>query len=311
MLAELKRCNSVGNIDGIIFLVSMLNGRKKVGFSELVNRCALEKRVTIHCSGAVAFLQYLGYIENDGEIVTTTDKYASIDSKEKSVVISSLVEECITKLTEEGLFDKEGLVFDAEQGHLSIRRSAFPLAYASIRNFLTIAGVLEREFNGEIGISDSYEQEFSARLRSRKDKFTLEQLMERQKEQSRRGLEAEEFVVRFERNRIPLKAYKIKRISDFDVSAGYDIVSFADESSGIYDRFIEVKSFIGTPHFYWSENEVDVAKLKGDRYVLCLVEYERMKDPEYEPIFIVNPYEKIFSDNTWLVNTSSYKIQKI
>jgi hypothetical protein len=136
-------------------------------------------------------------------------------------------------------------------------------------------------------------------------------LMERQKEQNRRGLEAEEFVVRFERNRIPLKAYKIKRISDFDVSAGYDIVSFADESSGIYDRFIEVKSFIGTPHFYWSENEVDVAKLKGDRYVLCLVEYERMKDPEYEPIFIVNPYEKIFSDNTWLVNTSSYKIQKI
>ena len=31
----------------------------------------------------------------------------------------------------------------------------------------------------------------------------------------------------------------------------------------------------------------------------------------YVPEYIVNPYECIFTDDTWLVNTASYKIQKI
>lgn len=311
MLTELKRCNSIGNINGLLFLVSMLSGKKRIGFNEIVNRCSLEKSITIHCSGAVSFLEYLGYLEQESGIIIATDKFDELHLESGEEIIKQFVKDCIVKLTEEGLFDFDNTSFDSDKGHLSIKRSAFPLAYAAIRNFLTVAGALEKETNGEIGISESYETDFSSQLRSRKEKFTLEQLMQRQAEQSKRGLEAEEFVLKLERDRLPQKAYKIKRISDFDVSAGYDIVSFEDVNSSIYDRFVEVKCYIGKPHFYWSENETDVARIKGEKYVLCLVDYTRINEPGYEPEYITNPYEEIFKDDTWLVSTANYKVQKI
>lgn len=311
MLTELKRCNSIGNINGVLFLVSILSGKKRLSFNEIVNRCSLEKNIKINCGGAVAFLQYLGFVEWEADIVIATDKIEQLMGREAEAIINFLVKECIVLLTEEGLFDFDSTVFDPEKGHLSIKRSAFPLAYAAIRNFLTTAGALEKESNGEIGIVEQYESDFSVQLRNRKDKFTLEQLMQRQAEQSQRGLEAEEYVLGLERKRLPGKAFKIKRISDFDVSAGYDIVSYDNQDSVIYDRFIEVKCYIGKPHFYWSENECDVAQIKGEKYVLCLVDYLRINEEDYVPEYIVNPYERIFSDDTWLINIASYKIQKI
>lgn len=310
MLIELKRCNSIGNTDGVMFLVSMLSGKERVGYGELVNRCALEKGISIHCDGAIAFLQYLGYVEREDVYVIPTEKFRNLPG-DKALIINEFIKDCIGILVEEGIFDSDATSFDPEKGHLSIRRSAFPLAYAAIRNFLTVAGALEKEDNGEICVNEDYEVDFSSKLRSRKDKFTIEQLRQRQEEQNKRGLEAEMFVLQLERDRIPQKAYKIKRVSDFDVSAGYDIVSFKDSESTIYDRFIEVKCYLGDPHFYWSENEVDVARLKGDRYILCLVDYERMTEDGYKPEYITNPSEIIFSDDGWLVNTASYKVQKV
>lgn len=293
-----------------MFLVSMLSGKERVGYNELVNRCALEKNVSIRCDGAVAFLQYLGYVERDEVYVITTEKFKNLPVN-RDAIINTFIKDCIETLAEEGIFDSDATSFDPEKGHLSIKRSAFPLAYAAIRNFMTVAGALEKETNGEICVSEDYETDFSSQLRIRKDKFTLEQLRQKQEEQNKRGLEAEIFVLKLERERLPQKAYKIKRISDFDVSAGYDIVSFSDSDSAVYDRFIEVKCYLGSPHFYWSENEVDVAKRKGERYILCLVDYTRITEEGYEPEYISNPYEVIFNEDKWLVNTASYKVQKI
>lgn len=293
-----------------MFLVSMLSGKEWVGYNELVNRCALEKNVSIRCDGAVAFLQYLGYVERDEVYVITTEKFSNLPDN-RDAIINTFIKDCIETLVEEGIFDSDATSFDPEKGHLSIKRSAFPLAYAAIRNFMTVAGALEKETNGEICVSEDYETDFSSQLRIRKDKFTLEQLRQKQEEQNKRGLETEIFVLKLERERLPQKAYKIKRISDFDVSAGYDIVSFSDSDSAVYDRFIEVKCYLGSPHFYWSENEVDVAKRKGERYILCLVDYTRITEEGYEPEYISNPYEVIFNEDKWLVNTASYKVQKI
>ena len=174
MLTELKRCNSIGKINGLLFLVSMLSGKKRIGFNEIVNRCSLEKNITIHCSGAVSFLEYLGYLEQESGMIAT-DKFDKLNLESGEEIIKRFVKDCIVKLTDEGLFDSDNTSFDSEKGHLSIKRSAFPLAYAAIRNFLTVAGVLEKETNGEIGISESYETDFSSQLRSRKEKITLEQ----------------------------------------------------------------------------------------------------------------------------------------
>lgn len=234
-----------------------------------------------------------------------------MSGKTDKEIIDDVIRKCIEHLIEDGIFDSDSLAFNTDKGKLSIKRSAFPLAYAAVRNFLTAAGALEKESHGEICVSEPYERELTKEFKTRKKQLTLEELIKRQEEQSKRGLEAEEFVLAFEKKRLPALASRIKRISDYDVAAGFDIVSFDAEESTGYDRFIEVKSYIGDTHFYWSENESDTARQKGDKYVLCLVDYTRMNEPGYVPEFIPDPYNVIFSDEQWLVNTASFRIQKV
>lgn len=311
MLIELKRCNSIGSINGLLFLISIIAGKDKIGRDEIRNRCALENGVSVNCPGAVAFLEYLKLVETTSNTVSPTTELNSISSFSGDKIIANLANMSINCLVEDGIFDKDATGFDSDKGRLTIKRSAFPLAYAAIRNFLITAGALDKEENGEICVSDSYENDWTSRLGKRREKFTLEQLLKRQEEQSQRGLEAEEFVLKTEKQRLPEKASRIKRISDFDVAAGYDIVSYENADSDTYDRFIEVKCYIGSPHFFWSENESDVAKIKGDQYILCLVDYTRMDEPGYLPEYIHNPYAHIFEGDQWMVNTASYRIQKI
>lgn len=311
MLTELKRCNSIGNVDGILFLVSIMAGKERISRDEIRNRCALENNITVNCPGAVAFFEYLRLVDTTADTVMPLPELDTLAAKSNGEIIEQLAAMSINRLVEEGIFDKDATGFDAEKGHLTIKRSAFPLDYAAVRNFLTMAGALDKEENGEICVAGNYESDWTEQLCNRRKKFTLEQLLKQQEDQSRRGLEAEEFVLGLERKRLPELAQKIKRISDFDVAAGYDIVSYESNETEHYDRFIEVKCYMGSPHFFWSENESDVARIKADKYILCLVDYLRMGEPGYQPEFIRNPYETIFDSDEWLVNASSYRIQKI
>lgn len=311
MLTELKRCNSIGNVDGILFLVLIMAGKERISRDEIRNRCALENNITVNCPGAVAFFEYLRLVDTTSDTVMPLPELNTLAAKSNGEIIEQLAAMSINRLVEEGIFDKDATGFDAEKGHITIKRSAFPLAYAAVRNFLTMAGALDKEENGEICVAGNYESDWTEQLRNRRKKFTLEQLLEQQEEQSRRGLEAEEFVLGLEKKRLPELAQKIKRISDFDVAAGYDIVSYENYETEHYDRFIEVKCYMGSPHFFWSENESDVARIKADKYILCLVDYLRMGEPGYQPEFIRNPYETIFDSDEWLINASSYRIQKI
>ena len=311
MLTELKRCNSIGNVDGILFLVSIMAGKERISRDEIRNRCALENNITVNCPGAVAFFEYLRLVDTTADTVMPLPELDTLAAKSNGEIIEQLAAMSINRLVEEGIFDKDATGFDAEKGHLTIKRSAFPLAYAAVRNFLTMAGALDKEENGERCVAGNYESDWTEQLCNRRKKFTLEQLLKQQEDQSRRGLEAEEFVLGLERKRLPELAQKIKRISDFDVAAGYDIVSYESNETEHYDRFIEVKCYMGSPHFFWSENESDVARIKADKYILCLVDYLRMGEPGYQPEFIRNPYETIFDSDEWLVNASSYRIQKI
>lgn len=250
-------------------------------------------------------------VETTSDTVKPSAELNALAVESNDAIISQLAAKSINRLVEDGIFDKNATGFDAEKGHLTIKRSAFPLAYAAIRNFLTMAGALAKEENGEICVAGDYESDWTEQLRNRRKKFTLEELLKQQEDQSKRGLEAEEYVLNLERSRLPEMARRIKRISDFDVAAGYDIVSFEDNGAEHYDRFIEVKCYVGSPHFFWSENEVDVAKIKAEKYILCLVDYSRINDPEYHPEYIRNPYKAVFEGNEWLVNSASYRIQKI
>jgi len=100
-----------------------------------------------------------------------------------------------------------------------------------------------------------------------------------------RAMMAEEYVVRFERDRLtragaPHLAAAVEQISLSDVCAGYDVQSF--EISG-RPRLIEVKSCAGPRNrFYLSDNERRVAEANEDGYWLAWVGWA-VELPDGEP----------------------------
>lgn len=97
-----------------------------------------------------------------------------------------------------------------------------------------------------------------------------------------------------------------KIISDVDVSAGYDLVSYLGVESESFDKYIEVKSCQDKKQsFYLSQNELRVAKEKGESYYLYI--YIRESD---EIIIINNPYKRIFLSDEWAKEPQVYKIHK-
>ena len=103
---------------------------------------------------------------------------------------------------------------------------------------------------------------------------------------------------------------KVKRISEIDVTAGYDIVSANSPNSTVANRFIEVKA-VSENGFYWSKNEYDIAKLLAADYYLYLVDLSKIDDDNYEPDIIHNPVQHIMENNLWLVEPQSCHIQKV
>ncbi len=127
------------------------------------------------------------------------------------------------------------------------------------------------------------------------------------------GAEAEARVLVYEQKRLVSHSNfdQIERISEYDVGAGYDVVSFNDLDSVELDRLIEVKSFSGTPSFHWSRNEIDVARFKKDQYFIYLVDREKMNETDYTPTIIQNPYESVLANDTdWNKRVDSYFIVK-
>lgn len=129
----------------------------------------------------------------------------------------------------------------------------------------------------------------------------LEQRLKRNRDQ---GAKAEEIILQYEKQRLKslsrfAEGDRVVRVSQLEVDAGYDIRSFdGDGPAAEYNRFIEVKSS-ENPNlsFYWSNNEMSVAKKLGDRYWIYFVGgFSQEQDVDgIEPLLIQNPYEKINS----------------
>lgn len=117
------------------------------------------------------------------------------------------------------------------------------------------------------------------------------------------GGRAEEFVVKYERERLRkadriMESELVKRIGHTDIARGYDVESFTD-SGRVHDRFIEVKctknDFL---RFYWSKNEVDTAKRLGDKYFIYFVWIDEHGEPEGQLEIIPNPAKTVFENPT-------------
>lgn len=137
------------------------------------------------------------------------------------------------------------------------------------------------------------------------------QLAERLAAQALQGSEAEEWVLDFERRRLaghPLSD-QIRRVSEENAAAGYDIASFSNSSALHHDLFIEVKSFSGSKRFFWTRNEITTAEEFGEQYSLYLVDIEKMRSLEYEPQIISGPYSALLLSDAsgWTYSPTTFE----
>ena len=109
------------------------------------------------------------------------------------------------------------------------------------------------------------------------------------------------------------KRYLIKTVSDNWIStAGPNILSFENNNSIKHDKFIEVKSYSDDiPRFYWSKNEINVAKKKQNSYYLYLVDINKIHDSSYNPIIIKNPSISILENDKWAKTVENYLVERL
>lgn len=119
------------------------------------------------------------------------------------------------------------------------------------------------------------------------------------------GVLAEELVVKYEMDRLrgmkhTVEAHCVRRISMIRVNAGYDIESFNGSASDMsFDRFIEVKGSRGTDlRFFWTENEIKIAKKLRDRYWIYFQGGVVLENNNAKrlPLCFQDPIESIYRD---------------
>jgi hypothetical protein len=152
----------------------------------------------------------------------------------------------------------------------------------NVRNVLQnrkTKGIIAWDKNGkymipssEIAITDDsiivYEQSKPRRL------ISEERFREIQKIREQTGLAGENWVLGYEQKDLSSKGYSslaqnVKRISENNLAAGYDVLSFEVEGT---EKFIEVKTTaLSRKEFFLSSNELEVAKEFKNQYWIYFI----------------------------------------
>ena len=313
MQEELRRCNYLGDVESIYAVAKLAIVDHETDIVSVTNMCMLNTNINAKPKMCILFFRELGLITLQDDLIISN----SIGIGLMSGCVSDFVRKT-SELTLNYLLDNEYVALDAisidtKSSRCMIRKSAFPLSVAVLRNYLIDTGMIVDYSSTLYELQDEYEEFFEENVRLRKGVMTLEALKEKQRLQAEQGRKAEEYVVSFEKRRLcgHILIDRIKQISDFDVTAGYDVLSFESIGSTTNDRFIEVKSYHDTPHFFWSSNEYEKAKIKGHQYYLYLIDMDQYLNEEYVPIIIQNPVATLTKDENWIVETASYEITKV
>lgn len=215
-------------------------------------------------------------------------------------------------LLNEDVLSVESLRYSIQEDCFVLARNCIRYRYASYRNLLLSLGILVKRDDGTFAFDKKMESIIDL-APSKNKKKSEERLLQELEQQRQEGFAGESFVLHYEQNRLKGHSFlnKIKQISIIDVTAGFDIISFDDVSSKILDRFIEVKTFRGKPHFHWSANEIRISKIRSKHYYLYLVDYERIKEPNYAPTIIQNPSMFFIDNEDWNITPDSYLYEHI
>lgn len=212
------------------------------------------------------------------------------------------------------IFSSENSSYDLIYKTVQIDYSAFGLRYANIRKLFVDFNFLsphpdypQKKLIINSGWRKFFDLTFAPEIRKRK--IGIEELRKRLEQQQINGEIGEKYVLEFESKRLNQKG-GIEWIAPYDSAAGYDILSFNDSESAQNDRFIEVKAYVGeAPYFYWTQNEMMVARKYKENYFLYLVDREKIDILDYEPLIISNPIISVLEDARWIKEVDKYCVR--
>ncbi|APZ47348.1 hypothetical protein BW723_14125 [Polaribacter reichenbachii] len=211
------------------------------------------------------------------------------------------------------IFSSENFSQDIVYQSLQLKSSAFGFKYSNLKQLLIDFNVLKVHPTNEINnliINTRYKKIFDKVIlpQIKKRKIGIEEFKKLMEQQQIYGEEAEKFVLKYEHNRLN-GVKEIQWIAEYIVNAGYDIASFNTVQDEKPTRFIEVKSYEGeSPYFFWSRNEMEVAKRKLTEYWLYLINRKKINQEDYEPLCIQNPSVEILKNAQWDKSIDKYKI---
>lgn len=259
-------------------------------------------------------------VDTEGLITLNTTLEASLVSEK--YLSGKLLEMILQSVSKDEVFHEifcsESVSHDPVYRLIQIESSAFRFRYSCFRKLLIDFEFLYPHPDTNIRkliVNSKFKKLFDSQVMPeiKRRKIGIGELEKSLEQKQIYGAEAEAHVLEFEQKRLAshFNFEQIEIISEYDVGAGYDIVSFNELGSVDLDRFIEVKSFSGTPSFHWSRNEIDVARFKRNQYFIYLVNRDKMNEDSYVPIIIQDPYESILADdNEWNKRVDSYFIVK-
>ncbi len=314
MLDELKNLEYHGGKDGLLFFICDVIGRTEITIRDADVICshAPGKR-KLSVVDLVNYCLAFGWINIRADIVSLSQSIAEFIS-DKNVLNEKLIQSTVNQLFEGEIISPRLFSYDAVQSCYSFKNELLPLSLSAVRNVLISQGFLiaERDVQGtKFYIAPAYDSIVANHCKSKRKQLSIKQLKKQLEDNEIAGEKAELFVLSFEKARIgqPL-CDKVKRISEIDTSAGYDIVSLNSPDSQAPDRFIEVKA-VSSSGFYWSKNEFEIAKLKGELYFLYLVDLSRVSEPGYTPEMIQDPAANVMTSDRWFVEAQSYHIKRV
>ena len=315
MLDVLRKTSDLGRLPDIVFFLQYIVGRNPISLKDAT--VLLKNTPGKHLIDLNALLllgEHIKLLVFQDDIISLPP--VILDSLDNAEALRhQIVRNLVDFLFDNELFSENLFVFDISTSRYRFNHHLFPLHYSAIRNHLYSLGFLEQERLVErkiFWVAEEHEALLKICCIKKKKQISLEMLRKQLENNCQAGEQAEDFVLNFERRRITDDCLrnKIKVISAIDVSAGYDITSFNSNDSLGYDRFIEVKAMsrIG---FYWSQNEFNVAKLKGEKYFLYLVDLSCVNHDGYSPLIIGNPAKEILDSSAWHMEPQNYYIQRI
>lgn len=314
MLDELKNLNFHGGKDGLLFFLCDVIGTGQRKISDAAVLCShAPGKCYLALESLISYCAAFGWIELSDKVISVSPSIAKL-LNDKTKLNDALIESTVNQLFKENLLDSKMFCYDSIQFSYSFKNEMLPLSLSGVRNALISQGffVPLRNVQGtRFYISSSYDALVARYCKEQRKHLSLDKLKRQLRLNELAGEKAELFVLEYEKKRlgVPLSE-KVRRISEIDVEAGYDIVSFESLQSQEPDRFIEVKA-VSDAGFYWSKNEYEIARLKSNKYYLYLVELTRISQKDYSPLIIQNPAVNVMDADSWFVEAQSFLIRHV